>query len=86
MGIAICLLVWFRRRFDHQGKLAKAVSASAYAAVILHASSLILVALGLTHVELFRLLKFALAALISLPACFIVGGIVRRFSQAQRIL
>ena len=86
VGMVISLLVWFRRRFDYQGKLARAMSTSAYAVYVFHASVVILVAIGLRSLELYPLLKFALAALISLPACFIVGELVRRLPLAQRIL
>jgi len=86
VGMVISLLVWFRRRFDRQSKLARAMSVSAYAVYIFHASILVLAAIVLRSTELYPLLKFALAALISLPICFMVGGLVRRLPLAQRIL
>lgn len=82
----ISLLVWFRRRHNQQGRRARVMSASAYAVSIFHASIVILVAVGLSSIELYPLLKFALAALISLPLCFVVGGLVRRLALAQRVL
>ncbi|MFN2217786.1 MAG: acyltransferase family protein [Anaerolineae bacterium] len=85
-GMVISLLVWFRRRCDRQGKLAREMSASAYAVYIFHASILVSVALALRNIELYPLLKFALAALIGLPICFLVGSLVRRLPLAQRIL
>jgi glucan biosynthesis protein C len=86
VGMVISLLVWFRRRCDRQGKLARAMSASAYAVYIFHASILVFVAVGLRSIRLYPLLKFALAALISLPICFMVGGLVRRLPIAGRVL
>jgi hypothetical protein len=86
VGMVISLLVWFRKRYDHQGGLAKAMSASAYAVYICHAPLLVFVSLGLRSVDLYPLLKLALAALISLPICFLVGGLVRRLPMAGRIL
>jgi len=86
VGMVISLLIWFRRRYDRQGKLAREMSASAYAVYIFHASILVLVAVGLRSIELYPLLKFALAALLCLPLCFVVGGLVRRFPLAHRIL
>jgi glucan biosynthesis protein C len=86
VGMVISLLVWFRRRYDHQGRLAREMSASVYAVYIFHASIVILVALALRSIELYPLLKFAIAALISLPICFMVGGLVKRLPLAQRIL
>ncbi len=86
VGMVISLLVWFRRRYDHQGGLARAMSASAYAVYICHAPILVFVSLGLGSMELHSLLKFALASLISLPICFVVGGVASRLPVAERIL
>jgi surface polysaccharide O-acyltransferase-like enzyme len=86
VGMVISLLVWFRKRYDHQARLAGAMAASAYAVYICHAPILVLVALGLRSIALVPLLKFALASLICLPICFVVGGLVRRLPLAARIL
>jgi len=84
--MVIGLLVWFRKRHDHQGRLARAMSASAYAVYICHAPILVFVSLGLRSIELYPLLKFALASLISIPICFVVGGLVRKLPITARIL
>jgi glucan biosynthesis protein C len=86
VGMVISLLFWFRKRHDHQGRLARAMSASAYAVYICHTPILVFVSLGLRSIELYPLLKFALASLISMPICFVVGGLVRRLPMAGRIL
>ena len=86
VGMVIGLLVWFRKRHDHQGRLARAMSASAYAVYICHAPILVFVSLGLRSIELYPQLKFALASLISIPICFVVGGLVRRLPITARIL
>ena len=86
VGMVISLLVWFRRRHDHQGGLARTLSASAYTVYVCHAPILVAVALWLRGVELYPLLKFALAALISLPICFVVGGLARRLPAAEHVL
>jgi glucan biosynthesis protein C len=86
VGMVITLLVWFRKRHDHQGGLARAMSTSAYAVYVCHAPILVFVSLGLRSTQLYPLLKFALAALISIPICFVAGGLVRRLPTAGRIL
>jgi peptidoglycan/LPS O-acetylase OafA/YrhL len=85
-AVVISLLVRFRGRHDHQGGLARELSASAYAVYVCHAPILVLVALGLRPVDLYALLKFALATLICLPICFVAGGLVRRLPGVNRIL
>jgi glucan biosynthesis protein C len=86
MAMVISLLVWFRRRYDHQGKLARTMSANAYAVYICHASILVFVAIGLRNIALHPLLKFGLASAICIPICFLVGGLARRLPVARRIL
>jgi surface polysaccharide O-acyltransferase-like enzyme len=66
--------------------VAKTLSINAYAVYICHAPILVLVSLGLRNVELYPLFKFALAALISLSVCLVVGGLVRRLPAAERVL
>lgn len=60
--------------------------ASAYAVYICHAPILVFVAIGLSSIALYPLLKLALASLICLPICFVVGGLFRRLPLAARIL
>ena len=86
VAMVISLLTTFRRRYDHQGGLAREMSASAYAVYIWHAPILVFVAIGLRNIELYPLLKFGLVALISLPICFVIGALGRRLPLAVRIL
>ena len=80
------LLVLFHRRFNHQGKRAEAISASTYAAYIIHAPVLILLAIAMRTITLYPLLKFALAVLIAVPLCFALGNVVRKLPLARKIL
>ena len=86
VGMVISLLVWFRKHHDHQNLLARALSASAYAVYVFHGPILVLVSLGLRSVAWHPLLKLALASLICLPACFTVGGLVKKLPLAEKIL
>jgi glucan biosynthesis protein C len=86
VAMVISLLVWFRRRYDHQGRLAQALSASAYAVYIFHGPILVFVSLGLRGLEWHALGKFALASLISLPLCFAAGALLKRLPAAGRVL
>jgi hypothetical protein len=86
VAMVISLLVWFRQKHDHQGWLAREMSASAYAVYICHAPILVCVSVGFGSLEIYPLLKFALAALICLPICFLVGGLARRLPGAKGIL
>jgi surface polysaccharide O-acyltransferase-like enzyme len=86
VAMVISLLVLFRRRYDHQGSLARTMSDSAYAIYILHAPILVFVSLGLRSIELYPLLKFLLASLVSLPLCLLAGRVARLLPLARRVL
>ena len=86
VAIIIALLFLSRRYFNHQGKISKAASASAYTAYIIHAPVIILVAIAIRNINLYPLLKFALAVLISVPLCFALANVIRQLPLARRIL
>ena len=86
VGLVISLLVWFRTRHDHQGRVTREMSTSAYAVYIFHATILVFIAVGLRNIDMYPLLKFALASLLCIPLCFLVGGLVRRLPVAASIL
>ncbi len=88
LGVAMMvgLLVLFRSRFDHQGKLAKAMAASSYAAFILHGPVLVLLAVRFSRVRRPPLLKFALLAPVAVFFCFSIGYLIRKLPLANRIL
>jgi glucan biosynthesis protein C len=86
VGMTVALLLLFRERFNHQGTLARAASASSYTVYIIHAPIIVLFALAVRSVHLYPLLKFAIVASIIIPACFVLAGLVRRLPAAQRIL
>lgn len=87
-GIAMitALLVLFRRRLNHQGRLAKAMSDSSYATYIVHSLVVVLLTLAVRDVRIFALLKFALMALIVVPLSFAAGYLIRKLPLADRIL
>ena len=86
VAMVIGLVVLFRKRFNLQGRLTKAMSASAYTAYIIHAPVIVLVALSIRHITLYPLLKFALAVFIAVPLCFALANFIRQLPLARRIL
>jgi glucan biosynthesis protein C len=88
LGVAmmVSLLVLFRTRFNQQGRLAKAMAASSYAAFILHSPVLVLLAVGIKRVQQPPLLKMALLAPVAVFLCFYIGYLLRKLPLANRIL
>jgi len=86
VAMIIALLFLFRKWFNRQGRVGKALSASAYTAYIIHAPVVVLVTLAMRNISLYPLLKFALAVLIAVPLCFALGNFIRQLPLARRIL
>jgi fucose 4-O-acetylase-like acetyltransferase len=86
VAMIIALLFLFRKRFNRQGGVSRAMSASAYTAYIIHAPVTVLVAIAIRNINLYPLLKFALAVLIAVPLCFALGNFIRQLPLAKRIL
>jgi len=86
IAVIVALLVLFRGKLNRQGKLTKAMSASAYTAYIIHAPVIILLALSIKNVTLSPLLKFTAASLIAVPLCFALGNLLRKLPLARNIL
>lgn len=86
VGMIMGLLVCFRKRFDHQGTLARAMAASTYTVYFVHAPVLVLLTLFLRDVDLHALLKWAVVGPLAAAVCFLVAYFVRRLPLARRIL
>jgi hypothetical protein len=85
-GMVISLLVWFRRRFADQGKLAKTMSGAAYATYVFHAPSIILLAFALRSIRLDMGLKYLLVVPFAVSFAFLVGFIVKKIPVVKNIL
>jgi surface polysaccharide O-acyltransferase-like enzyme len=80
------LLILFRERFNRQNAPAREASAAGYTVYIIHGPVVVLFALAARDIRMYPLLKFALAALVAVPASFALGGAIRRLPLARRIL
>jgi glucan biosynthesis protein C len=86
VALVIAVLVWFRDRFDRQGKLLRVMSAAAYAVYVLHPLIIIPLALALSSIRLNLELKFVLVAPLAVALCFLVGCLVRTIPAVRRFL
>ena len=86
VAIIMALTVLFRKKYNSQGMLAKAMSESAYTAYIVHAPVIILLAIALREIQLPLLLKWVFVSSLAVPMCFTFSYYIRRIPIAQRIL
>jgi len=88
LGVAmtIGLLIVFRERFNRQGGLTQAAALSSYTVYIIHAPIIVLFALAARSLHLYPLLKFAVAALVTIPVTFALANLLRQLPLARRVL
>jgi glucan biosynthesis protein C len=86
VAMVVSLLVWFRDRLNHQGRLARAMSAAAYATYVLFAPVIVLLALALSRIRLNMVLKFLLISPVAVILCFLVGHCFRKPPLVRGIL
>jgi len=86
MAMVVTLLVWFRKRFSEQGRLAKAMSGAAYATYVFHAPTIFLIALALRGIRLDMALKYLIVVPFAVAAAFLVGYLIKKIPIARDIL
>ena len=86
VGVGIGLLVLFRERLNHQGRLAKGLAASVYTVYLIHPVVLVGFAYAFHVVALYPLLKWGIAVLVTLPLCFLISSGIRRIPLVNRVV
>jgi surface polysaccharide O-acyltransferase-like enzyme len=86
VAVAIVVLVWFRRRFDRQGPLAREMAASAFAVYVIHPAIIVPLALALSSNSMDLSLKFLLVTPVAVALCYLVAGLLRRLPGARHML
>jgi surface polysaccharide O-acyltransferase-like enzyme len=86
VGVGMGLLVLFRERWNHQGRLAKELSADVYTVYLTHPLVLVGFAYAFSVVALYPLLKWGIAVLITIPLCFLISSGIRRIPLVNQVV
>jgi len=86
VGMCLGLITLFRHFFKGQGWFGRFLSQHSYTVYVIHIPIVVFLGVALKGIELDNLLKFGMAAVIAIPACFAVAYIVRKIPLASRIL
>lgn len=86
IALVISVLVGFRDRLDVQGKLAGAMSRTAYAVYVLHPLSIVPLAIALRDVPLSLEMKFIFFAPMAVAVSFLLGYLVRKVPGFRYVL
>lgn len=82
----IFLVHFFRTRFNQTTPLLTFLAANVYTVYIIHQTILYGVNIGLLALAWPSIVKFFVAAIVTVPACFLVSALIRRLPGATRIL
>src|SRR5579871_84870 len=77
-GVCLGLVVWFRDRFDNQGRLARFLSDNAFAVYVFHPPVVIGISLVLRQASAAPALKFAVVSVTAILASFLLAPVLRR--------
>jgi glucan biosynthesis protein C len=86
VGMCLAAITFFRRFFNGESSFGRFLSQQSYAVYVIHVPIVVFVGVALKGVELAPLLKFALAAVIALPICFIFAYLIRKIPGLSRVL
>jgi glucan biosynthesis protein C len=86
VGIVLALLTFFHRRLNTQGRVRRHLSSHVFTVYVIHAFVVTAVGHALSVLDLPTLAKFAIAAVVVLPACFMLAGPIRRLPGVRRVL
>ena len=86
IGIVVALGVWFRERFNHQGRLTANMGADSYAVYIFHPLVIVPLAFVLGGITQMGLLKWLWVAPLALALCFLLAHGVRKLPIAREVL
>lgn len=86
VGMSLAALSFFRRFMSKESRLGAFLSQQSYAVYIIHAPIIVLIAVLLKDAGLETLPKFALAAAIIVPVCFVVAYVLRKIPGVASVL
>jgi peptidoglycan/LPS O-acetylase OafA/YrhL len=85
LAMVITVLVWFRARFNHQGRLVRAMSDASFAVYVLHPLIIVSLALALSGIQINPTLMFVIAAPLAVALCYIIAYYFRKLPLVRNI-
>lgn len=86
VALSLWLILWFPRRWDHQGRLAQRAGRGSYAAYVLHPPVLVVLSMLARPLPVPPEAKLVLVAITGVVASFAVGVELTRLRAVARIL
>lgn len=78
VGVCLGLIVWFRDRFNAQGRISKFLSDNAFGVYVFHTPLLVLISMLMKDVVMYPFFKYLIVAVVTIPLCFLVSHLLRK--------
>jgi glucans biosynthesis protein C len=85
VAMVITVLAWFRKRFNHQGRLTRAMSESSFAVYVLHPIIIVPLALALSGIQINPTSMFLFAAPLAVALCYVIAYYFRKLPLVRSI-
>jgi surface polysaccharide O-acyltransferase-like enzyme len=85
-GLSVGLLIWFRKRFNHQGKLIAAMSADSYFVYIIHVYLVGALQIVIIGFNMPAFIKFVLVTIFGVIISYLISHLVKMLPFTKRIL
>jgi glucan biosynthesis protein C len=85
-GLSVGLLTWFRKRFNHQGRLMAAMSADSYFVYIIHVYLVIALQKIIIEFQMPAFIKFVLVTIFGIIISFSISHLIKMLPFTKRIL
>ena len=86
VGLSMGAIVVFRRFVHRESRVGGFLARQSYAVYLLHIPVVVFLGYAMRRIQLPNLLKFGLAALLMIPASFVVAWLVRKVPLVSRVL
>jgi surface polysaccharide O-acyltransferase-like enzyme len=86
VSLVIVVLAWFRKRFNHQGRLANVLADNCFAVYVLHPIIIVPLALALSGIMLNFSLKFVIVAPLTVTLCYLAAYLIRKVPFVRSVL
>jgi len=86
VGMSLGLITLFRERINWSGRRSRFLQRHSYAVYFIQAPVIVFVALALRGLSIEHLLKFGLAAIITVPLCFALAYLILKIPYVSRVL
>ena len=86
VGMSLGLITLFRERINWSGSVARCLQRHSYTVYVIQSPIIVFVAIALMGLYVEHLLKFGLAAVITVPLCFVTAYLVLKIPYASKVL